>query len=80
MAILNLKMDFTGQVGVNPREGKLLTDNTIAQATASGFLDAFIRNLNIALFKTDAILVAASDDTKLCKVVLTGSSVQLVAI
>lgn len=80
MTILSLKMDFPGQVSVIPRQGKLFTNNTIAQATAAGFLNTYVKNTNTPIFKTDTVSVAASDDTKLCKVVLTGSSIQLVAI
>lgn len=80
MAILSLKMDFPGQIGVTPRLGKLFVNDTIAQATSAGFLNSYVKNTNTAIFRTDTIDVAASDDTKLCKVVLTGSSIQLVAI
>jgi hypothetical protein len=55
----------------------MLTPDTMAKATSAGYLDKFVKNENIAVFKTDGIMVAASDDTRWCKVIITNGSIQL---
>jgi len=78
MSILSLKMDFPGYSGVTPRVGKLFSNDPIATVTSAGYINNYVRGNNIPIFKTDAMTVAASDNTVNCKVVLTGTSIQLV--
>lgn len=44
MTILNIKLDQVGEVGVRPRIVRIDTNNTIAEVTATGFLNDAVRN------------------------------------
>jgi len=76
MTIKNLRLDFSGQLDA-PRYGKMLTTDTMATATSAGYLNNFVKSENIPIFTTDGILVSASDDTRMCKVIITSDSIQL---
>jgi hypothetical protein len=71
MAILNFLLDTVGQVGVAPRFIYLNTNNTVAQVTATGYLNKFVSSGN-KVYETDMAVVA----TKTTPSALT-SSVQL---
>ena len=56
MAILNFLLDTVGQVGVQPRFIYLNTNNTVAQVTATGFLNKFVSSGN-KVAETDMAVV-----------------------
>jgi hypothetical protein len=60
MSISLLVMDFVGNSGV-PRLGRMISTDNLAGVVAAGYVDQFLKNENMALFATDAIMVSASD-------------------
>jgi hypothetical protein len=80
MGIISLKMDFTGQSNVTPRLGRMFTTDTISKVQSVGYLDKFVKNLNISILKTDTIMVAASDQSRLFRVLTIKPNIRLIVI
>lgn len=53
-----LTMDFAGQLGVNPRIGRLVTDENFATLTSPGYIEQVARNNSVNLLATDAFVVS----------------------
>lgn len=79
MPIQQFQINFTGQ-GINPRIGHLLTTNTLAQVTASGYLNPYMLSQGFSILPTDFIFVAASDGMQIYKPVFTSGVVQLTVL
>ena len=78
--MLTVVMDFAGQSNINPRLGRLFTDeHTLSQVAAAGFLDMLIQSENLALLESDFMAVAATNGNGWYKPVFTAGSCQLVA-
>lgn len=60
MSVKEFQINFTGQ-GVNPRIGHLLTNNTLAEMTAAGYLNPYMKSQGFSILPTDAILAVGSD-------------------
>ena len=58
--ITDFQMGFVQQNG-QPRLGRLISTDTLAQVAAAGYVDNYIVNANADLQVSDAILVVASD-------------------
>ena len=71
-SINNFQIVFPGQTTCIPRIGHLYApQNTLAQVTASGFLNPYIKQASISIEPTDVILACASDGTQWYKCVFT---------
>lgn len=78
MAVREFTINFPGQNNITPRIGHLWApDNTLAEVSAAGFLDSYIKSQGFSVLSTDAILAVASDGHQWYKPVFTGTSVQL---
>ncbi len=60
MSISLLVMDFAGNSNV-PRLGRMVSTDNLAAVAVAGYVDNFLKNENMALFSTDAIMVSASN-------------------
>ncbi len=58
--ITDFQMGFVQQ-NVQPRLGRLVTDNTLAEVAVAGFVNPYIANANADLQASDFIAVVASD-------------------
>lgn len=74
MAIQDFQINFPGQA-VNPRIGHLLAKNTLAEVTAAGYLNPYMKSQGFSILPTDVILVAASDGTQWYKPVFGAGGV-----
>lgn len=79
MAIKEFQINFTGQ-GVNPRFGHLLTTATLAQVTASGYLNPYMKTQAFSIIPSDFIFVVASDGHQIYKPVFNGTIVTLTVL
>lgn len=79
MAIKEFQINFTGQ-GVNPRFGHLLTNNTLAQVTAAGYLNPYMKTQAFSILPSDFIFAVASDGHQIYKPVFNGSVVTLTVL
>lgn len=79
---ITLILNFAGQNNeVIPRDGRLYCPaSTLAQVSAAGFLDNYLKTQNIALLATDFILCVASDGHQIYKPVFTAGSCQLTVL
>lgn len=81
MSVTQFTINFPGQNNITPRLGHMhAPTSTLAQCTAAGFLDNYIKSQGFSIKKTDVILVVASDGSQFYKPVFTGTSVQLTAL
>lgn len=81
MAVREFTINFPGQNNIVPRFGHLYApDNTLAEISAAGFLDSYIKSQGFSVLATDIIGAVASDGTQWYKPVFTGTSVQLTAL
>lgn len=81
MSVQDFKINFPGELSVIPRLGRLYApNNTLAEVTAAGFLDSYLRSSSISLLPTDLVAVVASDGSQWYKPVFTGTSVQLTVL
>lgn len=80
MSVLSFKINFAGENDSVPRLGRLHVSNTIAEATAAGYLDEYIRANSISLLPTDLVALVASDGSQWYKPVFTAGSCQLTAL
>ncbi len=76
MSINTFTINFPGQNNtVTPRIGHLYApDNTLAEITAAGFLDGYIKSQGFSVLATDIIGAVASDGTQWYKPVITQSA------
>jgi len=79
MAIKEFQISFAGQ-GINPRFGHLLTDDTLAEVTAAGYLNPYMKSRGFSILPTDFIFVAASDGHQIYKPVFSGEIVTLTVL
>lgn len=54
MAIREFQINFPGQQ-LNPRIGHLATTDTLAQVTAAGYLNPYMKSQNFSILPTDFI-------------------------
>lgn len=82
MSVYSFYINFAGENnGVVPRLGRLYApDNTLAEVTAAGFLDSYIKSQSFSLLPTDMIAVVASNGSQWYKPVFTAGSCQLTAL
>jgi hypothetical protein len=74
-SINSLQIVFPGQTTCTPRIGHLYApSNTLAEVTAAGFLNPYIKQAAISLLPTDAILACASDGTQWYKCVFAAGT------
>jgi hypothetical protein len=66
MAIQEFQINFPGQ-GVNPRFGHLLTTNSLAEVTAAGYLNPYMKSQGFSILPSDFIFVVASDGHQIYK-------------
>ena len=81
-AQVTLWLNFAGQANtIVPRDGRLYApNNTLAQVSAAGFLDGYLKAQGNDLLPTDFILCVASDGHQIYKPVFTGTSVRLTVL
>jgi hypothetical protein len=81
MSILNFNIVFPGDANtVTPRFGHMQTTDTLAVASAAGYLNPFMASQGISVLPTDIIFCVAKDGTQIYKPVFTGTSVQLTVL
>lgn len=85
MSINQFTINFSGQMNIVPRFGHLYApNNTLAEITAAGYLDLYIKSQGFSVLATDIIGAVGSDGTQWYKPVITqsasGQSVQLTAL
>lgn len=73
MAILEFNAIFPGQVSVKPRFVHILTDNSLAQVAAAGFLDAYVQAQSVNILASDFIFVSASDGNQIYRATIGAS-------
>jgi hypothetical protein len=79
---VTLTLNFAGENnGIVPRIGRLYCpNNTLAQITAAGFLNDYLKTQNISLLATDFIAAVASNGMQWYKPVFTNGSCQLTVL
>ena len=79
---VTLLLNFAGQNNdVVPRLGRLYCpDNTLAEVSAAGFLDNYLRTQSTDLLATDFVFTVASDGHQIYKPVFTNGSCQLTVL
>ncbi len=79
---ITLVINFAGQANaIIPRDGRLYCpSNTLAQVSAAGFLDNYLKTQNINLLATDFVFTVASDGHQIYKPVFTAGSCQLTVL
>ena len=77
---INLTLNFAGENNnIVPRMGRLYCpDNTLAEVSAAGFLDNYLKTSTTSLLPTDFVMTVASDGHQIYKPVFTDGSCQLV--
>jgi hypothetical protein len=74
-------INFPGQNNIIPRIGHLYApENTLAEITAAGYLDGYIKSQGFSLLPTDVVLAVGSDGAQWYKPVFTGTSCQLTVL
>lgn len=66
--------------GSQVRFVRIKCNNTLAEITAAGFLDAAIKSQGLALYASDFVFVAASDGNQIYKPVIAANSVTLTVL
>lgn len=80
-SISQLTLNFPGQNNIVPRFGHLYCpNNTLAEISAAGFLNNFIKTQNVSVLATDFIGAVGSDGHQWYKPVFTGTSCQLTVL
>lgn len=79
---ITLVLNFAGQANaIVPRDGRLYCpNNTLAEVSAAGFLDNYLKTQNVALLATDFVLAVASDGHQIYRPVFTSGSCQLTVL
>ena len=79
---ITLILDFAGEANnVIPRICRLYCPaNTLANVTAAGFLDNYLKTQNMALLPTDFVATVASNGSQWYKPVFTNGSCQLTVL
>jgi len=82
MGIKNFNITFPGQnESVVPRIGHLYDpDHTLAQISASGYLNPYMKAQGFSILPTDFIAAVGSDGHQWYKPVFTGTVVQLTVL
>ena len=81
MSVNQFTINYAGQNNITPRLGHLYApNNTLAEVTAAGYLDVYIKSQGFSVLSTDIIQVAASDGNQFYKPVFTGTSCRLTAL
>jgi hypothetical protein len=79
--INQLKLNFPGHNDVIPRIGSLYCPkSTLAQISAAGFLDNYIKTQNTVVYANDFIAAVGSDGHQWFKPVFTNGSCQLTVL
>lgn len=81
-AAVTLWLNFAGQANtIVPRDGRLYApNNTLAEVSAAGFLDGYLKTQGNDLLPTDFVLAVASDGHQIYKPVFTAGSCQLTVL
>ena len=58
MGIQQLTMDYSGQDGINPRRGAMVTTDNLGTITTAGYLNTASKNTGISFYPTDFIAVS----------------------
>lgn len=66
--------------GSQVRFVRVKCQNTLAEVTAAGFMDAAIKSQGLALYESDFVFVAASDGNQIYKPVIAAGSVTLTVL
>ncbi len=79
---ITLSLNFAGQNNnIIPRDGRLYCPaSTLAQVTAAGYLDNYLKTENISLLATDFVFCVASDGHQIYKPVFTNGSCTLTVL
>lgn len=79
---ITLLLNFAGEANqVIPRMGRLYCpNNTLAEVSAAGFLDNYLRTQVQSLLPTDFVAAVASDGHQWYKPVFTNGSCQLTVL
>jgi len=81
MSINQFTINFPGQMNIIPRIGHLYApNNTLAEISASGYLNNYIKSQGFSVLATDIIAAVGSDGSQWYKPVFTGTSVQLTVL
>lgn len=81
MTVSQFTINYAGQNNITPRLGHLYApNNTLAEITAAGYLDIYIKSQGFNVLSTDIIQVAASDGNQFYKPVFTNGSCQLTVL
>ncbi len=79
---ITLTLNFAGQNNdIIPRDGRLYCpNNTLADVSAAGALDNYLKTQNVTLLATDFVAAVASDGHQWYKPVFTNGSCQLTVL
>ncbi len=79
---INLVLNFAGENNnIVPRIGRLYCpNNTLAEISAAGFLNNYLRTQSVSLLATDFIAAVGSDGHQWYKPVFTNGSCQLTVL
>jgi len=79
---INLILNFAGEANnIVPRIGRLYCpQNTLAEVSAAGYLDNFLKTQSMSLLDTDFVMTVASDGHQIYKPVFTAGSCQLTVL
>jgi len=74
-------LNFAGQNNIIPRIGHLYCpNNTLAEISAAGFLDNYIKTQSAAVYATDFVAAVGSDGHQWYKPVFTNGSCRLTVL
>lgn len=81
MSVYSFYINFPGETNIVPRLGRLYApNNTLAEVTAAGYLDSYLRANSVSLLPTDVVCAVASNGSQWYRPSFSGDSVQLVAL
>jgi hypothetical protein len=80
-SVQQFTINFPGQNNIVPRFGHLYApNNSLAEISAAGYLDAYLQAQSVSVLSTDIIGAVGSDGTQWYKPVFTAGSCQLTVL
>jgi hypothetical protein len=74
-----IKFDFTGEVGIHPRLGRLTTDNTISEVIANNYLKP-LKQDGYVFYSGDFVFCNCSDGNIIGYITITDEDIDITQI
>ena len=70
MAILQFRTNFAGEEDTTPRLTRINTNNTLAEITAAGYLNPYVKSQGLSVYSTDFVFAVGTDGMQIYKPVI----------